>query len=130
MTSTIPEGGGTSAAGTATDDDSPLEVLDTTTLSTQPRDVSQQPRIGVVGTLRWAWRQLTSMRTALLLLFLLALAAVPGSLLPQRSVDPTLVDLYIAHHPTLGPFTDRLSGFAVFSAPWFAATHAPLSLSP
>ena len=28
--------------------------------------------------LRWAWRQLTSMRTALLLLLLLALASVPG----------------------------------------------------
>ena len=28
------------------------------------------------------WRRLTSMRTALVLLFLLAVAAVPGSLLP------------------------------------------------
>ena len=76
-----------------------------------------------------AWRQLTSMRTALLLLFLLALAAVPGSLLPQRSVDPTLVDLYIAHHPKLGPFIDRLSGFDVFAAPWFAAIYALLFIS-
>jgi len=57
------------------------------------------------------------MRTALLLLFLLALAAVPGSLLPQRSSDPTLVDLYIVRHPKLGPFIDRLDGFDVFGAP-------------
>ncbi|MFI0433985.1 MAG: cytochrome c biogenesis protein ResB, partial [Candidatus Nanopelagicales bacterium] len=40
--------------------------------------------LGIVGWLRWFWRQLTSMRVALVLLFLLALAAVPGSLFPQR----------------------------------------------
>ena len=33
---------------------------------------------GCVGWLRWTWRQLTSMRVALLLLMLLAVAAVPG----------------------------------------------------
>src|SRR5205085_5757130 len=38
-----------------------------------------------------AWRQLTSMRTALLLLSLLALAAVPGTLLPQRGLNPVKV---------------------------------------
>ena len=32
-----------------------------------------QPTLGPVGMLRWAWRQLTSMRTALLLLLLLAI---------------------------------------------------------
>ena len=30
------------------------------------------------GWPRWFWRQLTSMRTALILLFLLALGAIPG----------------------------------------------------
>ena len=34
--------------------------------------------------LRWGWRQLTSMRTALILLLLLALAAIPGSVIPQQ----------------------------------------------
>ena len=37
--------------------------------------------------LRNSWRQLTSMRTALVLLFLLAVAAIPGSVLPQRNVS-------------------------------------------
>ena len=37
--------------------------------------------------LRWAWGQLTSMRTALLLLFLLALAAIPGSMIPQEGTS-------------------------------------------
>ena len=47
-----------------------------------------QPALGITGWLRWAWRQLTSMRTALVLLLFLAIAAVPGSLFPQRSADP------------------------------------------
>jgi cytochrome c biogenesis protein len=102
-------------------------------LSTQPADPNERPSPGgrrrPLAPFVRAWRQLTSMRTALLLLFLLALAAVPGSLLPQRSVDPTLVDLYIARHPKLGPFLDRLYGFDVFGAPWFAAIYALLFVS-
>ena len=47
-----------------------------------------QPRLGPVGWLRWTWRQLTSMRTALFLLLLLAIGAIPGSTFPQRSIDP------------------------------------------
>ena len=37
-----------------------------------------QPSPGRAGWLRWGWRQLTSMRTALILLFLLALGSIPG----------------------------------------------------
>ncbi|MDT7776429.1 MAG: cytochrome c biosis protein, partial [Pseudonocardiales bacterium] len=40
----------------------------------------------LVSFLRNTWRGLVSMRTALFLLFLLALAAMPGALLPQRSL--------------------------------------------
>jgi cytochrome c biogenesis protein len=102
-------------------------------LSTAPPEPGQRTpspgRRRPFGVLLQAWRQLTSMRTALLLLFLLALAAVPGSLLPQRSSDPTLVDQYIARHPKLGPFLDRLYGFDVFGAPWFAAIYALLIIS-
>jgi cytochrome c biogenesis protein len=102
-------------------------------LSTAPQEVGERPAPGgrrrPFAPIVRAWRQLTSMRTALLLLFLLALAAVPGSLLPQRSVDPTLVTIYIEKHPKLGPFLDRLSGFDVFAAPWFAAIYALLFIS-
>jgi cytochrome c biogenesis protein len=69
------------------------------------------------------------MRTALQLLFLLALAAVPGSLLPQRAVQPLQVQRYLSQHQTLGPFLDRLSLFDVFAAPWFAAIYALLFIS-
>ena len=57
---------------------------------------------------RWFWRQLTSMRTALFLLLLLALAAVPGSLYPQRSADPNGVRVYYDERPELAAFLDAL----------------------
>jgi cytochrome c biogenesis protein len=78
---------------------------------------------------RWAWRQLTSMRTALALLFLLALGAVPGSLVPQTGVDPVQVSQFKADHPGLTPLYERLSLFSVFSAPWFAAIYLLLFVS-
>ena len=78
--------------------------------------------------LRW-WRQLTAMRTALVLLFLLALAAIPGSLLPQRSLSQNNVRQYLADNPTLGPWLDRLYLFDVFSSPWFAAIYLLLFIS-
>jgi cytochrome c biogenesis protein len=86
-------------------------------------------RLGGVGWLRWGWRQLTSMRTALVLLFLLALASVPGSLLPQQGIDPAAVTQYYAAHPALAPLLARLSLFDVFGAPWFAAIYLLLFTS-
>ena len=86
-------------------------------------------RFGVVAWLRWGWRQLTSMRTALVLLFLLALASIPGSVLPQQGIDPSAVSQYYAAHPALAPFLAKLSGFDVFGAPWFAAIYLLLFAS-
>lgn len=104
------------------------EPLETTTLSTQPEPV-RPPDLGVAGLLRWAWRQLTSMRTALLLLFLLALVAIPGSLLPQRGTAPADVEQWIDTHPGIGPLLDRLSAFDVYASPWFAAVYLLLFVS-
>ena len=80
---------------------------------------------------RWSWRTLTSMRTAIVLLVLLALTAVPGSLLPQRGVasDPAAVANFAREHPDLAPWLDRLSLFNVYSAPWFAAVYVLLLVS-
>src|SRR5215469_8225021 len=86
-------------------------------------------RLGVGGWLRWSWRQLTSMRTALILLFLLALASVPGSVLPQEGIDPAAVSQYYQTHPALAPILNRLSLFSVFAAPWFAAIYILLFAS-
>jgi cytochrome c biogenesis protein len=78
---------------------------------------------------RNGWRQLTSMRTALVLLVLLALAAIPGSVFPQKAVKPEDVTRYYQDHPSLAPVLDRLGGFDVFRSPWFAAIYLLLFTS-
>lgn len=88
-----------------------------------------QPRLGPVGWLRWGWRQLTSMRTALALLLLLAVAAVPGSIWPQRGVDPVRVNQYLRDNPAIGPWLDRFGMFDVYASPWFAAIYLLLMVS-
>lgn len=75
------------------------------------------------------WRQLTSMRTALILLFLLALASIPGSVLPQRGNNPLNTKQWLANNPSLGPFLDRLGLFDVYASAWFAAVYLLLFIS-
>lgn len=87
------------------------------------------PPLGTIGFLRWAWRQLTSMRVALILLFLLAVAAIPGSLLPQRGTDPLRVDQWISDYPAWGSVLGTLGFFDVYAAPWFASVYLLLFLS-
>src|SRR5690606_37373317 len=87
------------------------------------------PALSTVEFLRWIWRQLTSMRTALLLLLLLALAAVPGSLIPQRSVDRIAVERYFEQHPDLAPIYDKLGMFSVYTSVWFSAVYILLMVS-
>lgn len=87
------------------------------------------PRLGVRGSVRWTWRQLTSMRVALMLLMLLAVAAVPGSVLPQRPVDPAKVAEYLADHPGSGRWLDRLGAFDAYASVWFSAIYLLLFVS-
>jgi cytochrome c biogenesis protein len=79
--------------------------------------------------LRWCWRQLTSMRIALILLLLLAIAAIPGSLFPQRSQNPVQVRQYFLDNPQTAIWLDRFSMFDVFSSPWFSAIYLLLFIS-
>jgi cytochrome c biogenesis protein len=83
----------------------------------------------LLALIRNTWRTLTSMGTALVLLFLLALGAIPGALLPQRSLNEGKVEQYIADHPLVGPWLDRLQAFSVFSSFWFTAIYALLFVS-
>jgi cytochrome c biogenesis protein len=83
----------------------------------------------VISLLRNTWRGLTSMRTALVLLFLLALAAMPGALLPQRSLNPPKVAEYIADHGWWGRLLDRLQFFDVYASVWFSAVYVLLFVS-
>jgi len=88
-----------------------------------------QPALGVVGWLRWAWRQLTSMRTALVLLLFLAIAAVPGSLFPQRGADPNGVIQWERDNPDVFPIADAAGLFDVYQSPWFSAIYLLLFAS-
>ena len=89
----------------------------------------ESPRLGIVGWLRWGWRQLTSMRTALVLLLILAIAAIPGSIFPQRMADPNGVTQYKVDHPDLFPIMDSMQLFDVYLSAWFSAIYLLLFLS-
>ncbi|MCW2848975.1 MAG: ResB family protein [Marmoricola sp.] len=78
---------------------------------------------------RWSWRQLTSMRTALILLFMLALAAIPGSVVPQEAVDSLRASQWRDQHPQLTPVYEKLGLFSVYDSVWFSAIYILLMLS-
>ncbi|MFF3842188.1 cytochrome c biogenesis protein ResB [Streptomyces sp. NPDC001930] len=104
-------------------------------LSTAPIDdrveppVIGGPALGVIGWIRWFWRQLTSMRVALILLFMLSLGAVPGSLIPQTSADEMKAQAFKDAHETLTPLYEKLQFFDVYSSVWFSAIYILLFVS-
>ncbi|MGH6654559.1 MAG: cytochrome c biogenesis protein ResB [Actinocrinis sp.] len=139
MTEQTDEAGATGAVASdeppATLDETPAAAADVAfeeadRLSTAPRDSSiAVPTLGTGGMLRWIWRQLTSMRIALTLLFLLSLAAIPGSLLPQREIDPSKVLRFYVAHKGWAPVLDKLQLFDVFESVWFGAIYCLLFIS-
>jgi len=111
-----------------TTDTTPTDTIveqDTVPPGPPPRAVLR----GATEWARWSWRQLTSMRTALLLLFLLALAAIPGSIVPQSRINPIAVVDFTTRHPDLAPWYRRVGLFDVFGSPWFAAIYLLLMVS-
>jgi cytochrome c biogenesis protein len=92
-------------------------------------DRGTPPPLRPLELARWTWRQLTSMRTALLLLFLLALAAIPGSVIPQENVDTVRVSRWQDQHPHLTPIYEKLGLFGVFHSVWFSAIYLLLVVS-
>src|SRR5438445_13743701 len=104
-------------------------------MSAEGRAVRGAPRTGnpqlksIIRPIRTMWRRLSSMRTALILLFLLAVAAVPGSLLPQRPLNADKTASYIKSNGTWGRFLDRIGAFDVFGSVWFAAIYLLLFIS-
>ena len=110
------------------------DLVDASRLSSAPVEeapdaATEVVGIGVVGWLRWGWRQLTSMRIALVLLFLLSLAAVPGSLIPQTSASPANVETWHKAHPGWAPLFDKLQMFDVYGSFWFSAIYLLLFVS-
>lgn len=129
-----PRSDASTGAATAEPVEGTLRPADHADAADDARDASTDsaiggPALGFTGWLRWGWRQLTSMRTALVLLLLLAIAAVPGSLVPQRSADPNGVTQYFQDNPDLAPILDNLSMFDVYTSPWFSAIYILLFVS-
>lgn len=91
--------------------------------ATRPGPGPRQP-LGLA--VRQGWREFRSMRTALILLFTIATAAILGSLFPQRGLSPQRVAQYLADHPGIGPVLDRLGMFDVFGSAWFTAIYVAL----
>ncbi|MFE4515294.1 cytochrome c biogenesis protein ResB [Kitasatospora sp. NPDC056783] len=98
-------------------------------LSTAPVESDGPTGIGALGWARWMWRQLTSMRVALILLFLLSLAAIPGSLIPQNGQNQFKVQTWKAQHTTVAPIYEKLQLFDVYSSVWFSAIYILLFVS-
>ncbi|MEY3149542.1 MAG: hypothetical protein RL029_816 [Actinomycetota bacterium] len=87
------------------------------------------PELQGFSFIRYLWRQLTSMRTALILLLLLGLASIPGSLFPQRTQSPLKVREYFENDPTGAKWMDRFYLFDVYGSPWFSAVYILLFIS-
>lgn len=87
------------------------------------------PEVGGKSLLLIFWRQLTSMRTALILLLLLAVASIPGSLIPQRGTNPMAVRQRFVSDPSFSKWMDRLSLFDVYGSAWFSAIYILLFIS-
>jgi cytochrome c biogenesis protein len=69
------------------------------------------------------------MRTAIILLVLVALASVPGSLVPQRSSDPNGVIAFQNNDPELFAFYDSIQLFDTFTSVWFSSIYVLLFIS-
>ena len=87
------------------------------------------PELGTTSLLRYLWRQLTSMRTALILLLLLGIASIPGSIFPQRTQSPLKVREYFDDDPAGAKWLDRFYLFDVYGSPWFSAIYLLLFIS-
>jgi cytochrome c biogenesis protein len=75
------------------------------------------------------WRTLRSMRTALILLLILAAASVIGSLLPQIPNSPERVGRYLEDHGAWGTLLFRAGFFDVYGSWWFVLITALLFVS-
>ena len=69
------------------------------------------------------------MRTAIILLVLVAFASIPGSLVPQRSSDPNGVIVFKDANPELFKFYESIQLFDTFTSVWFSAIYLLLFIS-
>ena len=98
-------------------------------ISAKQRTETVLPPLNFLGFTRWMWRQLTSMNTALLLLLFVALAAIPGSILPQKTASLIRVNNWKNDNPNLADLFESLSFFDVYGSVWFSAIYILLMIS-
>src|SRR5918998_105570 len=75
------------------------------------------------------WRTLRSMRTALILLLVVAVASIFGSLIPQVGVARGAVLRMYAEHPARAQVYESLGLFDVYGSWWFTTTYVLLLIS-
>src|ERR671925_1547914 len=76
-----------------------------------------------------AWRTLRSMRMALILLLVVALASVAGSLVPQIANSPQRVAVMYRDHPLLARLYESAGLFDVYGSWWFTLAYVLLLVS-
>ena len=91
--------------------------------------VAATPRLGFKGWMRWGWRQVTSMRIALILLLMLAVGAIPGSILPQAPREPVGAAQFVKDNGWWGQFLYKAGFLDVYGSAWFTAIYVLLFLS-
>ena len=99
------------------------------TTTAEPRAAQQPPRATPWRFALEAWRRLRMMRTALILLFVLAAGASVGSVFPQRPVNPLQVQEWIREHPSWAPVAEWFGLFDVYGSWWFTAIYVLLLVS-
>src|SRR5258708_36475665 len=62
------------------------------------------------------WRTLARMRTAIILLAIIAGLSIIATLLPQKALQPEKASAYLQIHQQLGPLWDRLGLFSVYES--------------
>jgi len=91
--------------------------------------IEATPRLGFKGWMRWGWRQITSMRVALILLLMFAIAAIPGSVLPQRPREGAKARQFLAENGWWGEALDKAGFLDVYGSAWFTAIYVLLFIS-
>lgn len=78
---------------------------------------------------RRIWRWFRSMRTAIVLVLVLAVGSIIGTLLPQKSLDESAVQAFNQQNPSIGKLFDLLGFFNVYYSWWYIVILVMLFIS-
>src|SRR5258708_39375332 len=85
------------------------------------------------GTIKFCarreWKTLARMRTAIILLAIIAVLSIIATLLPQKALQPEKASAYLQTHQQLGPLWDRLGLFPGYESWPLVIAAGPMSTS-